>query len=116
MMEFGNTLRNAREAKGFTQAQIAEMTRMAPTTVAELEEENFSRIAAPIYGRGFVKLYCQAVGIDPRPLVEEFMAIYSGERETGIRERIPQEQPPKQEPPPKQEQPPKQEPPPRQEF
>lgn len=87
MIEFGNALRLAREAKGFTQAQIAEMTRMAPTTVADLENENFERIAAPIYGRGFVKLYCEAVGIDPKPLVDEFMAIYNGERDTGIKER-----------------------------
>jgi len=89
MMEFGNTLRLAREAKGFTQAQIAEMTHMAPVTVAELEDENFGRIAAPIYGRGFVKLYCEAVGIDPKPMIDEFMAIYNGERNTGIRERKP---------------------------
>lgn len=89
MMEFGNTLRIAREAKGFTQAQVAEMTHMAPATVADLENENFGRIAAPIYGRGFVKLYCEAVGIDPKPMIDEFMAIYNGERDTGIRERKP---------------------------
>ena len=87
MIEFGNTLRLAREAKGFTQAQVADMTHMAPATVADLENENFGRIAAPIYGRGFVKLYCEAVGIDPKPMVDEFMAIYNGERDTGIRER-----------------------------
>ena len=86
-MEFGKTLRLAREAKGYTAAQVAELTRMAPSTVADLEEENFSRIAAPIYGRGFVKLYCEAVGIDPKPLVDEFMAIFRGERDVGIKER-----------------------------
>ena len=102
MTEFGSTLRLAREAKGLTQAQIAEITHMAPTTVAELEDENFGRIAAPIYGRGFVKLYCQAVGIDPKPLVEEFMAIYNGERSSGIRERKPviAAKPPEPPPPP----------------
>ena len=89
MIEFGSTLRLAREAKGYTQVQVAEITRMAPSTVADLENENFGRIAAPIYGRGFVKLYCEAVGIDPKPLIDEFMAIYNGERDTGIRERKP---------------------------
>ena len=89
MIEFGSTLRLAREAKGYTQVQVAEITRMAPSTVADLENENFGRIAAPIYGRGVVKLYCEAVGIDPKPLIDEFMAIYNGERDTGIRERKP---------------------------
>ena len=86
-MEFGKTLRLAREAKGYTTAQVAEITKMSPTTVAELEDENFSKIAAPIYGRGFVKLYCEAVGIDPKPLIDEFMAIFNGERPASIRER-----------------------------
>ena len=96
MIEFGTTLRLAREAKGYSQAQVAEMTRMAPSTVIDLENENFERIAAPIYGRGFVKLYCEAVGIDPKPLIDEFMAIYNGERDTGIRERKPAAAPAKQ--------------------
>ena len=87
MIEFGKTLRLAREAKGYTISQIAEMTRMIHQVVEDLENENFSRIAAPIYGRGFVKLYCEAVGIDSKALVDEFMAIYNGQRELGIKER-----------------------------
>ena len=111
MMEFGKTLRLAREAKGYTAAQVAELTKMAPSTVADLENENFSKIAAPIYGRGFVKLYCEAVGIDPKPMVEEFIAIYNGERGSVIRERKPSE-PAAAEPPPAPEAPPVPPPPP----
>lgn len=78
MIEFGNTLRQAREAKGYTVSQIAEMTHMMTTVVSDLENERFSKIAAPIYGRGFVKLYCEAVGIDPKPLIDQFMVLYNG--------------------------------------
>jgi len=87
MIEFGKTLRAARESKGMSIGQLAEKTRLAPTTVQDLESENFSRIAAPIYGRGFVKLYCEAVGLDPKPHIDEFMEIFSGNCETEIRER-----------------------------
>ena len=87
MIEFGKTLRAAREAKGYTIGQIAEVTRLMPSMVEDLEKENFSRIAAPIYGRGFVKLYCEAVGLDPKPLVAEFMEIFSGNRDVAIKER-----------------------------
>lgn len=87
MIEFGKTLREAREAKGFTISQIAETTHMMATIVRNLEEEDFSKIVAPIYGRGFVKLYCEAVGIDAKPLVDEFMAIYNGNRMPEIKER-----------------------------
>ncbi len=87
MIEFGETLRKAREAKGLTTAQIAEMTHLVPQTVEDLEKENFTKISAPIYGRGFVKLYCEAVGIDPKPLIAEFMDIYNGNRQPTIHMR-----------------------------
>ena len=98
MIEFGNTLRTAREAKGLTISQIAESTHMMASIVQDMENENFTRIVAPIYGRGFVKLYCEAVGLDPKPLVAEFMEIYNGNRVPTIRERpvaaAPEQNPP----------------------
>ena len=87
MIEFGSTLRRAREQKGLTTKQVAESTHMMVQLVEDLENERFSRIAAPIYGRGFVKLYCEAVGIDPKPLVAEFMEIFNGNRAPTIRRR-----------------------------
>ena len=80
MIEFGKTLRTARESKGLTTGQIAEKTHMMVQMVEGLEREDFSKIVAPIYGRGFVKLYCEAVGLEPKPLVDAFMEIYSGNR------------------------------------
>ena len=87
MIEFGKTLREAREAKGYTINQLANATNLMHQIVADLEEENFSRIAAPIYGRGFVKLYCEAVGLDPKPLIAEYMAIQNGDRTATIHVR-----------------------------
>lgn len=87
MMEFGKSLRNAREAKGYTIAQIAEKTHMLSAIVEGLENEDFSRIAAPIYGRSFVRLYCEAVGLEPKPFVDEFMEILNGNRSPAIKER-----------------------------
>ena len=87
MIEFGNTLKAAREAKGLTTSQIAESTHMMSRMVEDLENENFTRIAAPIYGRGFVKLYCEAVGLEPKPFIDEFMEIVNGNRAPRIKER-----------------------------
>ncbi len=100
MIEFGYTLQKAREDKGLTIQQIAERTHMLPQQVEDLEHENFSRIAAPIYGRGFVKLYCDAVGLEPKPLVDEFMEIYNGNRQPAIRTRPRSPQPIAEPPPP----------------
>lgn len=87
MIEFGKELRAAREAKGLTTADIARQTHMMAAMAEDLENENFSRIVAPIYGRGFVKLYCEAVGLDPKPFIAEFMDIFNGNRDPAIRER-----------------------------
>ena len=116
MMEFGKSLRTARESKGYTILQLAETTHLAPSVVENLENEDFSRIAAPIYGRGFVKLYCEAVGLAPKPFVDEFMNIVNGDHEPRIRERstAPEEPPtpeersavPEEEPPAALEEPP----------
>lgn len=87
MIEFGSTLRRAREAKGMTSTQLAQKTHLMVQQIEALENEDFSRIAAPIYGRGFVKLYCEAVEIDPQPMIAEFMDIYAGNREPTIHRR-----------------------------
>lgn len=78
MIEFGKTLREAREAKGYTVSQLAEKTHIMHQIVEEMEIERFTRIPAPIYGRGFVKLYCEAVGLDPKPFIAAYMELQSG--------------------------------------
>ena len=97
MIEFGKTLRTAREAKGYTVAQLAEMTHLAPSVVANLEKEDFSFLAAPIYGRGFIKLYCGAVGLEPKPLVDAFMESFGGNRPPVAPPPLPEAEPPQAE-------------------
>lgn len=107
MMEFGKTLRTAREAKGLATGQIAERTHMMVQIVEGLENEDFSKIVAPIYGRGFVKLYCETVGLEPKPLVDAFMEIYSGGRGKSAAPHEPAKPEPRQVEPAAPESPPK---------
>lgn len=76
-MALGAILRAERERRGLTEHQVADATRMMVQMVRELEEEDFHRIAAPIYGRGFVKLYASHLELDPAPLVKEFDQLYA---------------------------------------
>ncbi len=84
MSSFGEKLRNAREAKGLSCSQVAAQTHMLVQIVEEMEREDFHRIPAPIYGRGFVRLFADCVGLDPVPLVREFMDIYEGRRAPAV--------------------------------
>ena len=101
MIEFGESLRRAREAKGLSRRDIADKTHMMERMVEALEREDFSRIAAPIYGRGFVKLYCEVVGLDPKPMVAAFMDIFGSDRlpSAGNAEDLPAPEPVRVPPP-----------------
>ena len=77
MNSIGKMLRQAREERGYTQSQIADSTRILVQIIKGLEEEDFSSIVAPIYGRGFVKLYAEVVGLDPKECIDAFMEAYN---------------------------------------
>lgn len=75
-MALGNTLREARMRLGLTTSEVASSTRMKVQLVEQIEHEDFSAIAAPIYGKGFIKLYAERVGLDPTPLIQEYMDVH----------------------------------------
>ena len=74
MSVLGATLRNARLAKGVTTSQAAQVTRIKVQTLESIESDDFSSIAAPIYCKGFIKIYAEYLGLDPVPLIEEYKA------------------------------------------
>lgn len=77
-MALGRILREARESKGMTIAQAAEATRILYPVIEGLETEDFRRIAAPIYGRGFIKIYAEVLGLDPNPLLNDYAELQAG--------------------------------------
>ena len=78
-MDFGATIRRARESRGITTSQLAAQTRILVQTIEDMEQNKFKRIPAPIYGRGFVKLICECLDLDPVTMVPAFMSAYNGE-------------------------------------
>lgn len=73
-MSVGATLRQAREAKGLSLEDIKNSTQIMTRQLQEMEHDDFSSFAAPIYAKGFIRLFARAVGLDPEPLVREFSA------------------------------------------
>lgn len=74
LFTLGDTLRMAREHLKMSQSDVAEATRMKVHMVDCIERNDFSRIDVPLYGKGFVKLYAECVGLDPEPLVREYLS------------------------------------------
>lgn len=79
-LTLGSKLRAAREIKGVDVSVAAEKTKILPQLIREMEADDFHRIAAPIYAKGFLRTYCEYLGIDPQPLIEEYMEKHSDAR------------------------------------
>ncbi len=76
MGELGEILRQAREDKGLSLAQVEEAIKIRCTYLQALEEGDFERLPAPVYLRGFLKNYAQFLGLD----VEQMLSLYEGPR------------------------------------
>lgn len=81
----GEKLKSARIARGMTASEVAAETRMKVQMVEALENEDFSQVAATIYGKGFIRLYAEQVGLDSAPLIEEYLTRFVAPEDGGIR-------------------------------
>lgn len=83
-MALGQKLRAAREAMGLSEADVADSTHIMAQMIREIEAEDYHRFSAPVYGKCFIKLYAKAVGLDPAPLVAEYMETFSKKKDKGV--------------------------------
>ena len=72
MSGIGRILCEARKKKKVSCSQAAAATRMKIQHIEALERDDFTRIAAPIYAKGFIRLYAEYLGLDPEPLLREY--------------------------------------------
>jgi cytoskeleton protein RodZ len=70
---FGRKLAEAREAKGLTVAQVAEQLKLSGRQIEAIEAEDYSRLPAPVFVRGFIRNYARLVElpIETLPAVAE---------------------------------------------
>jgi cytoskeletal protein RodZ len=64
-------LRQAREARGLTVSQLADMTKIRTDHVRALEEGDYNVFSAPVYIRGFARTIAATVKLDPQKLVAD---------------------------------------------
>ena len=72
MESIGQILKAARERRQISMDDVAVATKMTSTFVKAIEADNFDALVAPVYARGFIKLYAECVGLDPMPLQKQF--------------------------------------------
>jgi cytoskeleton protein RodZ len=75
MTEFGQTLRQAREAKNVSLAQAERATRIRKDYLEALEEHQFSQLPAATYARGIVRNYAAYLGLEPAEMLASYEAL-----------------------------------------
>ena len=73
MDSFGSRLRYERERRQIALKSIAESTKIGVTLLEGLERDDVSRWPSGIFRKSFVRSYAMAVGLDPEPIVREFV-------------------------------------------
>lgn len=83
----GPRLRRVRLRRGLDIEQVAGVTKVNPTYLRFIEDEQFSDLPAPVYVRGFVTAYARCVGLDPERVLPDYMRRFREARELPARAR-----------------------------
>lgn len=72
--DFGEKVKRAREERGVSLRQIADVTRISVRALEALERNDISRLPGGIFSRAFVRSYAAEIGLDPEQTVKEFLS------------------------------------------
>jgi transcriptional regulator with XRE-family HTH domain len=72
MDELGQILREARESKGLTLAEVQSEIRISTRFLEALESGEYQALPTPVHVRGFLRNYSRFLGLDPQPLLDRY--------------------------------------------
>lgn len=78
MSPVGSYLRELRQQRGVSLEEIARATRVARRYLEAVESENHAILPAPVFTRGFIRAYCQALGVAPDEALAQYVESLSG--------------------------------------
>ncbi len=73
MATIGQQFKAAREARRISAQEAGAATKILTRIVVAMEADDFSGMAAPTYAKGFIRLYAGYLGLNPEPLIEEYV-------------------------------------------
>ena len=72
----GKTLREIREARGIALREVAVSTKVGSRYLEYIEGEDFKKLPAEIYIKGFVSSYAEYLSLDPKRVAEDIINRY----------------------------------------
>ena len=88
MESLGGRLRYERERRQINLRSIAETTKISVPLLEGLERDDVSRWPSGIFRKSFIRVYAQAIGLDPDPVVREFVERYPDPHDAEIEIRL----------------------------
>lgn len=89
--DFGHYLQSCRRAKGISLEDLSRITRITVSVLSHIESEDSDRLPDPVFVRGFLRSYAQAVGADENEVLIRYRAY--GQARLLSRQRIASQQP-----------------------
>ncbi|MGA2139272.1 MAG: helix-turn-helix domain-containing protein [Verrucomicrobiia bacterium] len=84
MESIGDTLREARHNRRASLEDASRATKIKMEILEQLEADEFDRMVAPAYTKGFLKLYAEYLGLDSHSVVEAYLRSQGGLRRQGL--------------------------------
>ncbi len=72
MEALGEKLKQARLARNVTLEEASRITKIRPSRIAEIEQEDFSSFASLAYAKGFLLIYGKFLEVDVSPYLDAF--------------------------------------------
>ena len=80
MDSLGQLLQNTRESKDVSLREAATATRIKLSQLEDMENDDYSKVPAPMYAKGFLKIYAQFLGLDTGDVLERFADEQAGKK------------------------------------
>lgn len=78
-LSFGPYLQKARLAKGMSIEDVMDYTRISKFVVEQIEADNLSKLPEPVFLKGFLKTFAEAVGADPAEVLRRYNRVLGKE-------------------------------------
>jgi len=84
----GQKLEAARREKGVTVSEAGQATKILSKFIEAMEADDFGALSAPVYAKGFIRMYAQYLGLDAAPLVDEYVSQLSPRSKPQLGEEV----------------------------
>ncbi|MBQ7252100.1 MAG: helix-turn-helix domain-containing protein, partial [Kiritimatiellae bacterium] len=69
----GSQLQEQRLARHLSVFDVAERTKIRASTIEAMERDDYARLYAPTYAKGFYREYCALLGLDAAPFIDAYL-------------------------------------------